>query len=103
LAARPNEVFLLQIIFLLGAIVGPILVLTADMAKSSIVGGIVGVPIAILIVVLADAIRPKVTEVASRKSPKLLAGSAMLIFALGVFNQVSRGSRHWPEFGIAFT
>ena len=49
-AARPNEVFLLQIIFLLGAIVGPILVLTADIAKSSIVGGIVGVPIAILIV-----------------------------------------------------
>jgi len=99
LAARRNEEFLLQVIFLLGAIVGPILVLTADISKSSIVGGIVGVPIAILIVVLADAIRPKVTEVASHKSPKLLAGSAMLIFVLGIFNQVSRGSRHWPEFG----
>jgi hypothetical protein len=98
-AARPNEEFLLQIIFLLGAIVGPILVLTADISKSSIVGGIVGVPIAILIVVLADAIRPKATEVAARKSPRLLAGSAMLIFALGIFNQVSRGGRHWPEFG----
>ena len=23
----------------------------------------------------------------------------MLIFALGIFNQVSHGSRHWPEFG----
>jgi hypothetical protein len=97
-AARHNEEFLLQIIFLLGAIVGPVLVLTADISKSSIVGGIVGVPTAILIVVFADAIRPKATEFASRKSPKLLAGSAMLIFALGIFNQVSRGGRHWPEF-----
>jgi len=88
----------LQVIFLLGAIVGPILVLTADISKSSIVGGIVGVPTAIVVVVLADAIRPKVTEFASRKSPKLFAGSAMLIFALGIFNQVSRGGRHWPEF-----
>ncbi len=98
-AARRNEEFLLPVIFLLGAVVGPILVLTADISKSSIVGGIVGVPIAILILVLADAIRPNVTEVASRKAPKLLAGSAMLIFALGIFNQVNRGSRHWPEFG----
>jgi hypothetical protein len=96
--ARSNEEFLLQVIFLLGAIGGPILVLTADISKSPIVGGIVGVPAAIVVVVLANAIRPKVIEFASRKSPKLLAGSAMLIFALGVFNQLSRGTRHWPEF-----
>jgi hypothetical protein len=90
-----GETFLLQITFLLGVIVCPILALTLDILKSSIVGGIVGVPIALLVVILASVLLPK-RESASL--PKLFAGSAVLIFALGVSNQLNLSSRHWPEF-----
>src|ERR1700730_11309297 len=44
-----DETFLLETIFLVGAILGPILVLTADIAKSAVVGGITGVPAALLL------------------------------------------------------
>jgi hypothetical protein len=93
-----NETFLSQFIFLLGAIAGPILVLTADPSKSSIVGGIVGVPIALLVVLLLNAIWPKNEELHFRLNTRLLAASAFSIFGLGVFNQLSRAGRHWPEF-----
>ena len=45
-ATRRDETFLLQIIFLVGTILGPLVVLTADISKSAVVGGIVGVPVA---------------------------------------------------------
>ena len=96
--SRPEEPFLSQVFFLLGAILGPTAILTVNDSKSPIAGGIVGVPAALLVVVLASAIQPKQSEFASRLSPKLLAGTAMLIFSLGVFNQLSRAGRHWPEF-----
>jgi hypothetical protein len=89
-----RESFLLPVAFLLGAIVCPFLALTADISKSPVVGGIVGVPIALLVVTLVSAVVPKQNGFAS----SLLAGSAILIFALGAYNQLSRSARHWPEF-----
>jgi hypothetical protein len=90
------ESLLLQISFLFGAIGGPILALTVDVSKSSIVGGVVGVPVALLVVILVSALRPKWSH--SAPLPSLVAGSAMLIFALGLCNQLNRAGRHWPEF-----
>jgi hypothetical protein len=92
------EIFGLRLAFLLCAIAGPILILTADIAKSPVVGGIAGVPFALLVVVLAKAIVLGQNEFASQPSGKLLAGSAMLVLGLGIFNQISKGCRHWPEF-----
>jgi hypothetical protein len=92
----PNqEIFVLRPVFLLCAIVGPILILTTNISKSPVVGGIVGVPFALLVVVLADAIASRPN--APRPSANLFAGSAMLVLGLGVFNQISKGSHHWPE------
>jgi UPF0716 family protein affecting phage T7 exclusion len=42
-----------QILFLLGAIAGPLIVLTIDISKSAVVGGIIGGPSALLVVLLA--------------------------------------------------
>jgi hypothetical protein len=50
--AQDGERALLESIFLLCSIVVPVVVLTADIAKSPIVGGIVGVPAALLTTVL---------------------------------------------------
>jgi hypothetical protein len=50
---------LLQIIFLVGAILGPLIVLTADISKSAVVGGIVGVPVALLVVAVSAGVAPK--------------------------------------------
>jgi hypothetical protein len=93
-----EEAFWLQLIFLLGAVLGPIVVLTVDVSKSPVVGGIVGVPAALLVTVIANVTWPKQNEFSPWLIPKLFAGSAILIFSLGVFNQLNRASRHWPEF-----
>ncbi len=61
--------FCLQIIFLIGAILGPLVVLTADISKSAVVGGIVGVPVALLVVAIAAAVAPR------PKSTRTLFGS----------------------------
>ena len=47
---RRDETFLLQVIFLSGAMLGPIIVLTAAISKSLVTGGIVGVPATFLVV-----------------------------------------------------
>jgi hypothetical protein len=93
-----QEILGLEFGFLLCVIVGPILILTADIAKSPVVGGIAGVPFALLVVVLVNAVVPTQNEFASQPSGKLLAGSAMLVLGLGIFNQISKGCRHRPEF-----
>jgi hypothetical protein len=59
---RKGETFLLRIIFVVGAILGPIVVQTADISKSGTTGGIVGVPAALLVGTLTAAIPPKLRE-----------------------------------------
>jgi hypothetical protein len=93
-----QEIFGLQFGFLLCAIVGPIVILTTDTAKWSVVDGLAGVPFALLAVVFVNAIAPTQTDFASQVSGKLLAGSAMLVLGLGIFNQINKGCRHRPEF-----
>ena len=82
----------LDALLLLGAIVGPMLVLTADVSKSPAVGGIVGVPVALLVVVLAARVP---------LSPALARPAAVCSFfvlALGIANVFTQASRHRPEF-----
>ena len=94
-----NETFLLQIIFLLGAILGPVAVLTADISKSYIVGGIVGVPSALLVVALAARAAPVLRETEPAAVRKFLTVCAIAIFTLGVWNVVAHLTRHLPEYG----
>jgi hypothetical protein len=92
-----REMFILQVLFLLGATVAPIVVLTMDPLKNSCVGGIVGVPAALLLVVVA-ARATSVGEVASSRIPRAALAGAVTVFVLGcgtVFNQLSR---HTPEY-----
>ena len=93
-----DETFSLQIIFLVGTILGPLLVLTADISKSRIVGGIVGVPVALLVVAVAAAAAPRPSQNEPVFIRKSLAGCAVAVFALGIYNQVSEASRHWPAY-----
>ena len=92
-----DETFLLQITFLLGAIFGPIILLTMDTDKNSVTGGIVGAPMALLVVALsARAIGPRAVEV--HGIPKIVTACSLLVFALGVGTVLDRVSRHNPEY-----
>jgi hypothetical protein len=95
-ASRRDE--LLPIVFLLGAIVGPITVLTVDLAKSPVVGGIVGVPAAFLIVALTAAVTPKFREREPWPIPQFVFSCSLVIFAMGLFNQLHHTARHLPEY-----
>lgn len=97
-AAYRDETFLLQVIFLFGAILGPIIALTADIAKSEVVGGIVGVPAALLIVTLAAHVTRKLRGPEFSHGSKLLVAASLAVFALGLFNLFNRTSRHLPEY-----
>ncbi len=97
-ATRRDETFLLQIIFLVGAILGPLVVLTTDISKSPVVGGIVGVPVALLVVAVAAAVAPKPSEGEPILVRRLLVSCAVAVFALGLYNQLSQASQHWPAY-----
>jgi hypothetical protein len=89
----------LQIIFLLGAIAGPLIVLTIDISKSLVVGGIVGIPTALLVVLLVAAIGRKHLEASSLNSQTLFGAVAGLIFAIGLLNFAGHATRHLPQSG----
>ncbi len=91
------ESALLQIVFLIGAIFGPLLVLTTDVAKSPVVGGIIGIPTALFVVSLAATIGPNQREALSPGAQKCLLAVSVLIFATGLFNFVSHATRHFPQ------
>jgi hypothetical protein len=95
---RRDEEFLLQFTFLLGALLCPIVVLTLDISKSAIVGSIVGGPAALLVVAITAAAAPKPGNLNSSHGGRLLVACALVIFVLGLFNQLSHASRHWPAY-----
>ncbi|MBV9273907.1 MAG: hypothetical protein JO333_08430 [Verrucomicrobia bacterium] len=92
-----SETFTLQVIFLLGAILGPILVLTIDTDKNSVVSGIVGVPVALLIVAFS-AHAAAVRDLELRTIPKTLVACSLAVFAIGVGTVLDRLTRHTPEY-----
>jgi hypothetical protein len=89
---------ILQGIYLLGAIAGPLVVLTCDIAKSIVVGGIVGVPCALLTVWLMAVLTSRAGEAdfALRRTTVAICGGVVL--GLGAFNQLAHASRHLPEY-----
>jgi hypothetical protein len=89
-----TETFLLQIIFLAAAIFGPIIVLTTDIAKSPVVGGIVGTPTALAVVALIAKISSLEVDQKSLLSQRLCFGASLLVLALGGFTQLSQANRH---------
>jgi hypothetical protein len=95
---RRDETFPLQIIFLVGAILGPLIVLTADISKSAVVGGIVGVPVALLVVAVTAASAPDPSTSEPFLVRRLWVACAVVAFALGLYNQLGQASRHWPDF-----
>jgi hypothetical protein len=95
-AIRSDETSILGMVFLAGAILGPLVVLTADISKSPVVGGVVGVPVALLAVAVAAASAPKLSENEPPSVHRLLIAGAIAVFALGIYNQISHASRHGP-------
>lgn len=93
------ESTLLQIIFVLGAIAGPVIVLTIDISKSAVVGEIVGVPAALLVVLFAAVIGTTHNEAPSSRGQTLFGVGAGLIFATGLLNYAGHASRHLPQSG----
>jgi hypothetical protein len=94
---RRDETFVLQVIFLLGAVLGPIIVLTVDTDKSPVVSGVVGVPAALLVVAIsAHAVAVRDREVPT--IPRTVIACSLAIFALGVATVFDQLSRHLPEY-----
>jgi hypothetical protein len=91
---RNNQRFWLGIVFLFGAICGPVVLLTFDISKSPVIGGIVGVPGALLIVSLIARIAPAGNGDSPHVYNKVLLASSFLVLLLGAFNQLSHSSRH---------
>jgi hypothetical protein len=89
------ETYLLRNVFLVGAILGPVTVLTIDVSKSPVVGGIVAVPVAFLAIALW-APDPRAQE--SAYSRKLIAACGIVIFVFGISTQFEHACRHLPEY-----
>jgi len=92
------ETFLLEIIFLLGAILGPVVVLTIDISKSPIIGGIVGVPVALLVGSLVARLKPSPQVSRIPTAHNLITASVVTVLALGLFNQFSHAIKDNPEY-----
>ncbi|HYY27473.1 MAG TPA: hypothetical protein VE860_06005 [Chthoniobacterales bacterium] len=93
------ESTLLRIIFLLGAIAGPLIVLTIDISKSAVVGGIVGGPSALLVVCLAAAIGAHQSEASSSRDLTFFGAVAGIVFVIGLLNFAGHATRHLPQSG----
>ena len=87
---RRDETFSLQIIFLVGTILGPLIVLTADISKSAVVGGIVGVPAALLVVAVAAASASDPSAGEPFWVRRLWAACAVAAFTFGLYNQLDQ-------------
>ena len=92
-----KETFLLQIIFLAGAILGPIVVLTVDIAKSPVVGGVIGVPTALLVFVFIVRAVPKHRESNPSLVDKFVIACSLGIFGLGLANEFQHLNQHLPQ------
>jgi hypothetical protein len=93
-----DETRLLQLIFLLGAILGPILLLTLNTDKNSVVGGIIGVPAALLVTTLVAG-SGGIQAQGTRAIPKTVIASSTAVFVLGIMTVFDSLSRHTPEYG----
>ena len=93
-----NETLFLQMIFLVGAILGPLVVLTADISKSAVVGGIVGGPTALLVVAVTASVASRPGQREPVLVRRLFAAGAVAVFGFGLYNQLSQASRHWPAY-----
>ena len=78
------------LLFLAGAVIGPLIVLTLDISKSSVVGGIVGIPLILLLVVTASFVQ------ASKLLPQ--TRMAFAILGLGLGCSFSHAFHHLPYY-----
>jgi hypothetical protein len=92
-----RETQILQVIYLLAAIAGPLVVLTCDISKSPIVGGIVGVPCALLVMWVMVALRSRAAEATLRIHRRVLAIWAVALLSLGALNQFAHATLHLQE------
>jgi hypothetical protein len=97
-AAARDETFFLSVIFLTGAVLGPIVVLTADIAKSPIVGGVIGVPTALLVLVVVARSIPRDRELNPSFIDKFVIAFSLGIFGLGLANEFHYLNRHLPQY-----
>jgi hypothetical protein len=97
-AHRDRGTFLFELIFLVGAIVGPIIVLTIDISKSPVIGGIVGVPFALLVVSVIARIGRFTARQESSPARKSVFAFSLMIFAIGLCHLFDQASRHGPEY-----
>jgi hypothetical protein len=95
---RQEELFLLQLFFLLGTILWPIIALTIDTDKSPIVSGIVGVPSAMLVILIATRVASSLHEFESSRAGRFVFATSIVIFALGGANVLVNLSSHWREY-----
>ena len=78
-------------LFLTGAVVGPIVALTMDVSKSPVVGGIVGVPLVLLLAVVIGRI--------GAAGGRLWTVAAGGVLGLGVMISFAHAFRHLPYYG----
>jgi hypothetical protein len=93
-----SEAILLQFIFLAAAMFLPVAILTIDISKSPVVGGIVGVPATLMVVLLTAALTPKFLAAGSARRPELIAACSIALFGAGFLQLFAQSTRHLPIF-----
>lgn len=98
-----NRCAWLELTFLLGAFAGPLILLTLDVSKSPVVGGVVGVPAALLLlagwVCLVEGHQSKGFYSPPARALGVIAG--ILVCAAGFVNQLAHATRHLRSYPLA--
>jgi hypothetical protein len=74
----------------------PVAVLTIDIAKSPVVGGIIGVPAALMVVFLTEALASKSCARGSAQRLDLILGCSIALFGAGFLQLFTQTTRHLP-------
>lgn len=94
--SKGKSPLLLQALFLICAILVPLIALTMDISKSPVVGSIVGIPAALLVVEIMAALAENLTV----DWAPVLTTAAAFMFVVGVYKVLDKGSTHGPSYSF---
>lgn len=98
---RTNRCSWLELIFLLGAAVGPLVALTIDVSKSPVVGGVVGAPVALLLLAAWVRLVEGPQSDGTRPPRAFTVVACVLACSAGFANQLAHATRHLPSYASA--
>lgn len=86
------ERFTLRILFILGAILGPLLILTFNISKSPVVGSVVGIPVVLFVIVAGS----KIANIRQEIGPRFFPAISAMVLAIGLLVHIDNSVREPP-------